>query len=210
MGKIILLNGPPYSGKDTAAKHIQNVFPVASPDHNGYKRPALDRMSMPIKKAFAGLINAQCTPDGIVEPYESHKEEIIPQLGVSYRQWQIDFSEKFMKPLYGENIFGRSIVPRITRRFAKGIANLVVIPDCGFQIEVSEIYSSFDPKDILLMRCHRPGFYFSNDSRSYVHAPKGCTYAALYNDSSVESFQKYVESAVKLWLADPSKLPREE
>src|SRR6202045_3125981 len=186
MGKIILLNGPPSSGKDTAARHIHDWCETKHIDYPRW-HCMLDRMSMPIKRAFAATMGLQITQDGEVEPWESQKEVIIPDFGISYRQWQIDFSESFLKK-YNEAIFGVLLARRIARRFERGIANLMVIPDAGFQIEIDTLYQIFDPKDILLIRCHRPDFGFQGDSRSYVKAPSGCAIFAPLNNFTVEQF----------------------
>lgn len=218
MGKIILLNGPPSSGKDTAARHIRelyNLLPFTDDigdNHylkNTNKRCILDRMSMPIKRAFAGTMGLPITEDGIVEPWESKKEEIIPEFGVSYRQWQIDFSESFLK-CYRQEIFGELLSARIARRFQKNIANLIVIPDCGFAIEIDVIYRTFEYENILLVRCHRPGFTFAGDSRSYVRAPSGCMIFDPINMSTEEHYLGQVEAGVKCWLEEPERMSREE
>lgn len=214
MGKIILLNGPPSSGKDTAAKHIRQWYITNNLGTHGSAASLrnnciLDRMSLPIKRAFAGTMGLPITEDGEVQPWESCKEEIIPEFGVSYRQWQIDFSESFLK-CYRQEIFGELLATRIGRRFSRKIANLIVVPDCGFDIEIKVLYARFDPEDILLVRCHRPGFTFQGDSRSYIRAPKGCAFAAGINDVTVEKFQQWTEEVVKTWLESPEKLPREE
>lgn len=212
MGKIILLNGPPSSGKDTAAKHIRQFYKEGRDEPANYNpikwRVALDRMSMPIKRAFAGTMGLPVTEDGIVEPWESRKKEIIPAFGVSYRKWQIVFSESFLKA-FDEAIFVKLLAARIQRRFEKNIANLIVVPDCGFAIEVEILYQIFNPADILLIRCHRHGCTFTGDSRSYVRAPKGCAFAAGGGDT-VEQHQKWVEEVVKTWLEEPERMPREE
>lgn len=218
MGKIILLNGPPSSGKDTAAKHIRQWFNHASnkemqegriPEGIYNKHYCLlDRMSLPIKRAFAGTMGLPITEDGIVEPWESKKEEIIPEFGVSYRQWQIDFSESFLK-CYRQEIFGELLAARIGRRFSRGISNLIVVPDCGFDIEIKVLYARFDPADILLLRCHRDGFTFDGDSRSYVSVPKGCAVGDLMNEEK-DTYLALVERVVKTWLEEPEKMPREE
>jgi hypothetical protein len=146
--------------------------------------------------------------DGNVQPWESRKEEIIPQFGVSFRQWQIDFSERFMKPLFDEAIFGELLVARIKRRFEKGIANLMVIPDCGFQVEIETLYYAFPQEDILLVRPHRAGFTFAGDSRSYVRAPKG---AAVFDPINAlpEEYSKQIEAGVRCWLETPERMERE-
>lgn len=209
MGKIILLNGPPSSGKDTAAKHIRQWY------NNDYEntphitaRCLLDRMSLPIKRAFAGTMGLPITEDGIVEPWESKKEELIPDFAVSYRQWQIDFSEQFLKG-YSDSIFGLLLATRIKRRFEKNIANLVVVPDCGFAIEIDVLYSTFNPDDILLIRCHRHGFTFQGDSRSYVRAPRGCAVFDPINALQHE-YLAQIEAGVKCWLETPERMGREK
>lgn len=209
MGKIILLNGPPSSGKDTAARHIRQLAADWKLPKSVSIRVAIDRMSLPIKRAFAGIMGLPITDDGEVQPWESMKEEIIPEFGVSYRQWQINFSENHMKLLYGDAIFGNLAAVRIARRFKKNIANLIVIPDCGFKIEIDVMYSTFNPKDILLLRCHRDGFTYQRDSRSYVRAPKGCAVGDLLNEDKDE-YLLLVEKVVKTWLEEPEKMPREQ
>ncbi len=204
MGKIILLNGPPSSGKDTAAKHIRQWVHEVAP---GANRCCLDRMSMPIKRAFAGTMGLPITPDGEVQTWEAKKEEIIPLFGVSYRQWQIDFSEKFLKS-YGEYVFGELLTERIRRKFQKDIANLIVVPDCGFSVEINTIYSHFDQDDILLIRCHRPGFTFAGDSRSYVKAPPGCAVFDPINQLQHE-YLAQIEAGVSCWLQTPERMARE-
>lgn len=213
MGKIILLNGPPSSGKDTAAKHIrqwyiQKHWVTERTAKSARNYAVLDRMSMPIKRAFAGTMGLPITEDGIVEPWESRKEEVIHDFGVSYRQWQIDFSESFLKG-YREEIFGRLLVARIKRRFEKNIANLIIVPDCGFSIEIDVLYEEFEREDILLIRCHRPGFTFAGDSRSYVRAPKGCAIFDPINELQHE-YLAQIEAEVKCWLEEPERMPREE
>ncbi len=200
-GKIILLNGPPSSGKDTAAKHIRKLLT------NDGERVALDRMSLPIKRAFAATMGLPIDEDGCVQPWESQKEIPIPDFGISYRQWQIDFSEDFLKP-YNATIFPVLLARRIERRFSRGIANLMVIPDAGFQIEIETLYSIFPPADILLIRCHRPGFTFQGDSRHYVRAPKGTAVFDPINELQAE-YLGQIEAGVKCWLETPERMPRE-
>jgi hypothetical protein len=211
MGKIILLNGPPSSGKDTAAKHIRKLY--NSKEDFGLTEPRqaclLDRFSMPIKRAFAATMGLPIDEDGCIAPWESQKETIIPDFGISYRQWQIDFSESFLKK-YNEVIFGVLLARRIERRFTKGIAQLIVVPDCGFQVEIDTLYQIFPPDNILLIRCHRPGYDFKGDSRSYVRAPEGAAIFCPLNNFTEEQYLKQVEAGVKCWLETPERMIREK
>lgn len=162
MTHFILLNGPPRSGKDTAARIIrEHLFATgATCTHM--------KFSAPIKRAFAGMMNAEIDDNFNVEPYESHKEETILSLGVSYRQWQIDFSEKFMKPTYGKEVFAKLLWNEwIT---TKPSPNYVVISDCGFQVEVDAIVRR--SRFATIFRLYRNGCDFSNDSRGYITHPR--------------------------------------
>lgn len=196
--KLILLNGPPRSGKDTGAKALY-YSPLSQS-----KVILLDRFSMPIKRAFAGTMCTNIDEFGNVNGFEAKKDEPLHILGggKSYRQWQIDFSEKFMKPFYGEKIFARLLIARHLHPGGTFPDHIIVIPDCGFQIEVDEAIAFFGSRNTLLLRIHRPGYDFSSDSRGYVVAPETSTSADLYNDSTQEHFEAEVLDFISDWLTE--------
>lgn len=196
--RAILLNGPPRSGKDSAATALfQNVSSL----ENWYFFH--EKMSFPNKAAFAGMMHVSFDEEDFnVDYYEDHKEEIVFELDISFRQFQIDFSESFMKPKYGIDIFGRLLLGRIFRNCNKdNEADVFVISDCGFQAEVNTLIKSGVFRDVLLIRCHRPGFDFSSDSRSYVSA-NGYNIAQLdaTNDGSLSDWQGKIVEATTEWL----------
>lgn len=180
--KFILLNGPPRSGKDTAAKALLSIR----------DKFIHEKFSAPLKEAFAGMMNVSID-DFMVEYYEECKDEIIPFLGVSFRQWQIDFSEKFMKPLYGIDVFGRLLINRIDSYSP----NTYVISDCGFQIEVDHVIKNFPEKDVLLVRLHRQGCTYDGDSRGYV---KGPNVIDIYNNDAQDLFERRIRCTLDGWL----------
>lgn len=162
--KVILFNGPPSCGKDTAARHLyDNWFDLGiSPDEVHF-----DRMSMPIKAAFAGMTNTELDEFGNNLTYEKTKDQSLLILqGKSYRQWQIDFSETLMKPCYGEDVFARLFQDRCAKDSRSGWC---LVPDCGFQIEAQTLSRNLLHK-VFLIRVHRDGCDFSNDSREYLDA----------------------------------------
>ena len=195
--KLILLNGPPRSGKDFAAARILTQL---------YRESGAalfhDKFSAPIKQAFSAITNTYLTSDFVNQEWEHRKDEIIPTFGVSYRQWQIDFSERFMKRLYGDNIFGRLFLDRDSHRED---ARIVVVSDCGFNVEVDTIIEAYDPADILLIRLYRSGTSFAGDSREYVdagfHRPDGrrFNFAPLVN-CGTPAFTSRLEAAVRPFL----------
>lgn len=194
---IILFNGPPGCGKDTAARYLI---------HNRYDLPGtirFDRMSMPNKRAFAGTVGAEIDRWGNVEKWEDRKDE--PSLllgGKSYRQWQIDYSESFMKPLYGGDIFPRLFADRHSHRFEDKYYT-VLVPDCGFDIEVLTLRKLLPKAGILLIRIHRTGFDFSLDSRSYITpTPEmGVAFLAVDNDRSKADFEKKIAEHIKEYFS---------
>lgn len=191
--KIILFNGPPGCGKDTAARTIYNRWSelgLLAPPH-------FDRFSMPLKRTFALLVGAKCNQFGIVSPYEDNKEVPVPFLnGASYRQFQIDLSEKLMKPLYGPNIFANLLIERLC------LANpeVAVIPDCGFQQEVDCLLKEFS--STALIRIMRPGCNFKNDSRDYVRPRLYSHFASIDNNGTEADFQQMVIDTIKPFLQE--------
>lgn len=174
--KILLLNGPPSSGKDTAAQHI-----LACGHAYGFTRIIHEKLSLPIKRAFAGMLNIsfdEVVLDCLDFAYD--KDNLVPLLGKSYRQWQIDFSEKLMKPHYGSDVLARLLFDRIECNVVPTFkaTTLVVVSDCGFDIEYSAIREHFGNLDTILVQLYRPGFTFADDSRDYIKArrPEGDGY----------------------------------
>lgn len=186
MTKIILFNGPPSSGKDTAAFACWNSY-----IHDG----RMEKFSRPIKDAFLAAI---CVGDKVIQGlHEENKESIIEELGVSYRQWQIDFSEKFMKPLYGNTIFARLLLDRINVLTDK----IILVSDCGFQIEIDTLAAAYLPENIALVSLYRRGCDFSNDSREYVKPLPGMFHFPLVNNGTDKAkFESDVVAIVKHWL----------
>lgn len=176
--RIILLNGPPSSGKDTVARMLIEYLTTVSMSSN-----RLLRMSHPIKRAFAGTFGYEIDEMGNVDYWEQRKDEPSILLGgKSYRQWQIDFSEKFMKPLYGEDIFAKIFVSDVAVRPAK----YIIVPDCGFEIEADTVGRLMPEDLIMLVQIRRPGCDFSKDSRNYVYAKHVPLTIQLDNDAGLD------------------------
>jgi hypothetical protein len=164
-------------------------------------------MSMPIKKAFAATVGLNITWRGDVEHWEAQKDEVIEGFGVSYRQWQIDFSEKFMKPLYGDDIFVKLFISRMQRQQRDAI---ILVPDCGFDIEYQTLVREYGAENILVIKIYRPNTSFAGDSRGYLSVggkfvsglpdETGKYVAHTNNAGSKEEFETKILNLVKEWL----------
>lgn len=161
---MVLLNGPPGSGKDTIAQHLIPYFAFASM-----------KFAAPIKRMAAGLLDMD------VSAVERHKEaefnilcrETIsddfgsaPEYGPkdTLRRLLIRISEEYLKPTYGDTFFGRLAF----RELQRSAYSLIIFTDSGFAIEASSIIRSIGKSNTLLIRLHREGCNFENDSRSYL------------------------------------------
>jgi len=140
-----------------------------------------DKFAMPVKAAFAATVGSYMDEYGVCEPYESQKDAVISEFGVSYRQWQINFSESYMKPMYGKDIFGKLFTLR------NGIAHpYIVVSDSGFIEEFDKVVAYYGKENVLLARIIRKGCDFTGDSRTYIDPAEG--HVLLNNDGTKEQF----------------------
>lgn len=195
--RCILFNGPPRSGKDTAANIV-----LANFDNPIYR----DRFSMPLKSSILSWFGESIGSD--FEKYlESRKDEPEPLLGgLSYREAQIDLSEKYIKPLYGKTAFGdwqahrcKRFINDANRIFPADAETLTLIPDSGFSYEAGPIVELYGPANVLLMRLHRDGASFSRDSRAYIELPD-ITTVDVWNNSGIDELRALVVRHVSNWM----------
>ena len=78
------------------------------------------------------------------------------------RDMQIHLSEKMMKPMFGDDIFGQVMAMRIAQTPAKHI----IISDGGFLGEAKQVRRS--NANCRAVHITRPGYDFAGDSRNYV------------------------------------------
>lgn len=193
---IILFNGPPRSGKDTAAQYLYENWESFS-----WSRGICNflRMSAPLKRMFAAMTNSELDEFDNNLTYDRIKEDPLRFLnGKSYRQWQIECSEVFMKPMYGNDIFGRLFVNAVATHRFRGETTWVV-PDCGFDIEAKTLASLLPEYDVFLVQIHRPGKDFTGDSRGYIdglNLPVTRRFS-INNNGTKEEFEDSIEELVQ-------------
>jgi hypothetical protein len=153
MPKIILFNGPPRSGKDTATKFALEYLG---------DRGRFYRFAEPLKDAAHALFGMSgCT----TEHFDSMKGVHLPQFfGMTPREAYIWLSEEVAKPKFGKDFFTRVAVNALKNYDD----HVIVISDCGFQDEVDGLIEEFGGENIFVVRIMREGTSFEGDSRSYV------------------------------------------
>ena len=192
MAKIILLNGPPHCGKDTAAKFIK--------EHLG-RTTEIHKFAGPLKyitSAFAeymGDMHSNVLSD---EPNVKNSPNKY-LLGKSPREFQISISEDWMKQLYGESVFGEILANRIMS-IPDWQSRAFIVSDSGFRLEAEELIKAFGANNILLIRLHRTNCNFSIDSRSYIElADLNVTEVDIENNSSLSSLRECLVKTIKHW-----------
>lgn len=176
MKRVLLFNGPPRSGKDTAAqtaaktanaRHLKLAYHVKTGTHAQYKIPPSYR-----PEAF--------------DPVKDHPHILFE--GRTPRECYIDYSEKYCKPSFGTHYFAHLLAQEILRsdhdRFA--------ISDCGFQIEYDYLLAQ-DLIDIVVVQIIREDCTFDNDSRDYLNVPS-TNLITIINNSSIGRFKQAINA----------------
>ena len=153
MANLILISGPPRSGKDTLAKWLSNTV--------DYK---LMKFAEPIERALRGFFGLDYHE--FAKRREDLKDDPWPLLqGKSFRQCMQSFSEDWAKQ-YGQDIFGRLAAYRVRRDKDEGF-NKFVFSDCGFTAEIVPVLRHFLTEEVVLVRLFREGCSYDGDTRSY-------------------------------------------
>lgn len=179
MTKIVLFNGPPRSGKDTATGMAISFLPNAI--HY--------RFASPLKDAIHGLFGM---PMLVQEHFDKVKDEPRKEfLGMTPREAYIWLSEEVVKPKFGNDFFSKIAAKWIC---ANAGEDTVIISDCGFQTEADVLIDEFGVENVLIVQIYRPNCSFNNDSRNYVKSDNA---VFLSNETTKEDLQENVKKILE-------------
>lgn len=160
--KIVILNGPSQSGKNSIARVFLNNYDGF---HMQFSRPLKDAVH-----AFLGLYN--CKHD----EFDDTEDEISARFREQTpRQAYIDMSD-FVKKAYGIDILGKLIRNRIINTYhrmnlrpRKGYISkpVVILAECGRIEELTPLLKEFPSQSFHIFRMHRQGYNFK-DYRDYI------------------------------------------
>lgn len=161
MKPIFVLNAPAQTGKDTIANHFVDGIDVMKV---AFKDPMYE-----IFMASTGLKYHEFHTLYETPGWKDTPQEITN--GKTPREFMIHISEKFIKPFYGEDYFGKWVGNYIqhTERESIGEEVVWVIPDSGFQGEYEALKATLGDR-LCLIQLHREGRdNFEGDSRNWVY-----------------------------------------
>lgn len=183
--KLLILNGPPSSGKDTITSILYR--------HYDCRRL---KFSAPLKKALMPLFCLDEDWMALEEGKDLKTMRFYNEL--SFREAQIWLSEKVMKPMFGPDIFGRLMLRQLYSPYQTN-GRFDVISDAGFFEEVECVYQSMRSQDVYLMRVHRTDCTYQGDSRHYLEHPK-IKSIDFHNEYPIKILPKIVCSFVHSWM----------
>lgn len=180
--KYTFINGPPGSGKSTLAELL--CTNDTSIYRESFAQPIRDMMYAVFYPEEGPISYSLDLRDG------DAKRSIIPHTnGITNRMAMISFSEKWMKPSFGEDIFGRLALDRC--KLQEDFYSRFLFDDSGFAPEAQVMIAEEPISDFLLIHLHREGTSFEGDSRSYIHLPIHTI--SLTNSSSPEAMLAELE-----------------
>lgn len=181
--KIILFNGPPRSGKDTASNFALEFLGIAGVQY---------RFAAPLKKAVHGLFNL--SPN--IELFDAVKEQSLDVFfGMTPREAYIWMSEEVAKPKFGKDFFTRVAINAIKNYKDQ----FIIISDCGFKEEVIGLIAAFGAENIAIVHMERDGTSFEKDSRSYI-SDAGCKEFKIVNNGQLYNLRMDVEKVIEEFI----------
>lgn len=150
--RAILLNGPRRVGKDTICRMLYNeLIPLAAPAK--FAKPIVEFMT----RHFGVTLEA--------DDKDMPSERLF---GRTPREVAIAYSEKFCKPLFGQDYFGRVAVQTV-EQIAQQRFSIAIFSDSRFAHEADAVVRHLGKGRVLQIRLSRPGATFSGDSGSWWH-----------------------------------------
>lgn len=152
---VIVLNGPPLSGKDTLAEYLSL---------QGYHHDCLKNSLYGIMSVITGIelekVIFYCTN-------REYKEKPMSEFAnKSPRQYLIHISEDVLKPLHGKDILGAKLAKRL-----KNVDSDIILSDGGYGASIEEllpVVQLVGHNNFIVIRVHREGCTFKGDTRAYL------------------------------------------
>ena len=155
--KIIILNGPPGSGKDLIGAALVNA---ACWNVLAFKGGIYDALQALSDTAGSDLYS-NLVRDYDDRDFKELKGHLVPDMSI--RDIMIHTSEVCMKQLFGPNVFGMILATKMVPGFNYAIT------DGGFEDEINALTNTvFETHDVVVFRILRHDYTFAKDSRRYV------------------------------------------
>lgn len=198
--KVILFNGAPNSGKDASASILKEIFgfgAIHAFKDELYKATAkhydvdLDQFVTMARDRILKEAKTRILVDNkgktLLARIVSFVMNLFSNQGISPRQALIHVSENLIKPVHGNDFFGKQLANTINLSKEE----YFFIPDSGFIDELRPLVEA--GHEVYVVRIHRDGCTFQNDSRSCMTdellSEFGLKGIDLYNNGTLEDLK---------------------
>ncbi len=184
--KVVVLNGPPGSGKDTIGKALSEWMKVDCL-HGQFKQPLLEILAATLRVSV----------DALMSIYDNRELKETPLAifgGHSIREAMIAISEDYIKPIFGKDYLGKAQLALLR----KHKPNLVIYTDGGFLDELQPLLDAPEV-ELHVVHIHRRNCTFACDSRGYV-TPSELADAIVHcdNDKSIGDAVNFLVKELEL------------
>ena len=202
---VIMFNGPPRSGKDSACEIIMEHFPEV---HYAYFKEVLYKECAKILGLDFNFWASVCQNGDLKD--KPMLTMVAGENGavMTPRDILIYLAEKVLKPKYGQDFIARGTADTIIeliqlQREQSNEAAVIVVPDLGFDYEIDTVRKKIPDAHVISVAVYRPGFTFEGDSRNYVKDPG----FGLHNTGSYEDLENKVLRLFRNIIMDIRPIP---
>jgi hypothetical protein len=203
--KVILINGPPGSGKDTATAFAKAAID-GKPSRGKFVGHDVAHLKFadPLKAAAHVLYGIPHSADYYEKEF-GYEWKNNPQpefFGLIPRSVYISLSEEYAKEKGGASFFGKIAARRI--RLDKR-NDVFIFSDSGFADEAIPVIREVGIDNVLLISLERSGHNFAGDSRGYISGtlcvqyPK-LNHVRLPNNQDKMLLRTLIRGTVQPWL----------
>lgn len=154
--KIVILNGPPGSGKDSLGNLLATGMNAKQQEFKA-----------PLYRFGAAMLNIALPQFLFLYQDRTWKEAKRPELmGMSIRDLFIWYSEEVIKPKFGKAWFG--VQACNSSNIFDWVNHGIYFTDGGFIEELAPLVERFGADNFIIARIHRDGCNFASDSRRYL------------------------------------------
>lgn len=181
MTVAVFIQGPPRSGKDTLGEMLNVALNLQG--HHA----RVEKFAQPILDWSESFFGVSCRHEGLKDTKMPEMENRTP------RETAIAFSERCMKPLFGNDIFGKVLA----RKISLHTPDVALITDSGFREEAKPVFDSVGLDMCLAIQVRRPGRTFEGDSRSYWDMPAPGILMEVDNDGDEQALHAKIPNIVQ-------------
>lgn len=195
--RVVLFNGPPGSGKDTAANFALKFLKQHDIEWDDVCQM---KFSSCLKRAAHELLGLSGKS---ADYYEASKDQQMDEFfGMSPRDVYIALSENFAKRFFTSTFFGDVMVRELESIHAFGEHCCVIFSDSGFINELIPLVTASVKNDkFLILQMQREGCTFDNDSRSYINYDHPQVEVMLLdNNGTLEQLDESVRLVIDSWI----------